>query len=71
MDDKRPVGRGRGSRPPLTGGQPVRQPPGAAAPPETSAFPPLGAPRRAQAAPPKEEVLVSYSYYLIIPLIYY
>lgn len=49
MDDKRPVGRGRGSRPPLTGGQPVR-PAGVApfpaqgpsAPPGLSAFPPLG-----------------------------
>lgn len=49
MEEKRPVGRGRGSRPPLTGGQPVRPqgvvPPaqqGPSAPPGASAFPPLG-----------------------------
>lgn len=38
MEEKRPVGRGRGSRPPLTGGQPVR-PTGAAPPP---GYPPAG-----------------------------
>lgn len=63
MEEKRPIGRGRGSRPPLTGAQPVTRPAGtapppgyaaagpAAPPPGASAYPPLGGPKGAGAFP--------------------